>query len=287
MTTSQTLKSIPLFLEMDDQERQGIIDLMDENTFTPGQTILHEGEENKFFHIVTSGEVEFVITDAGGNELILDTAEEGGFFGELSMLSGGNRFDKVRAKTLVKTLTLDRDEFFNFLTKFPNAAIDVLKILGQRLYKMELLLRRSSSKNVNDVLDSQLTLGQRIADGFAAVMGSWSFIIIQSFLLITWVILNITAWIQHWDPYPFILLNLALSFQAAYAAPIIMMSQNRQSDKDRLAAEIDHDVNVKAEVKISLIMSRLEDLEKSIHFLHNEHTKILEQIKDEFRIVSS
>ena len=153
-----------------------------------------------------------------------------------------------------------------------------MKVLGQRLYKTENLVRKSVNKNLNEVIERSSTVGQRIADGFAAIMGSWPFIIIQSILLTCWVILNITAWVKQWDPYPFILLNLALSFQAAYAAPIIMMSQNRQSDKDRLAAEIDHEVNVKAEIKVSLIMSRLTDIERGMHFLHGEHTKMLEQI---------
>src|SRR5262249_48668568 len=81
----------------------------------------------------------------------------------------------------------------------------------------------------------QLTMGQRIADDVAAMMGSWTFIIIQSGILFVWIVLNITAFVQNWDPYPFILLNLALSFQAAYAAPFIMMSQNRQQDIDRKA----------------------------------------------------
>src|ERR1051325_9733810 len=95
-----------------------------------------------------------------------------------------------------------------------------------------------------------LTLGQRVADAVAATMGSWRFIIIQSVLLMAWIVLNIVAWIAHWDPYPFILLNLALSFQAAYAAPFIMMSQNRQAEIDRRKAESDYEVNIKAELEI-------------------------------------
>jgi len=94
--------------------------------------------------------------------------------------------------------------------------------------------------------DARLTPGQRIADAVAATMGSWRFIIIQTTILFLWIALNITAWINHWDPYPFILLNLALSFQAAYAAPFIMMSQNRQQDVDRLHAAEDFRINVKA-----------------------------------------
>jgi uncharacterized membrane protein len=107
---------------------------------------------------------------------------------------------------------------------------------------------------------SQLTPGQRIADSVAATMGSWRFIIIQSTVLLAWVALNITAWIQHWDPYPFILLNLALSFQAAYAAPFIMMSQNRQQDIDRKEAAADYQINIKAELEIELLHQKLDEL---------------------------
>ena len=105
-----------------------------------------------------------------------------------------------------------------------------------------------------------LTPGQRIADFVPATMGSWRFIVIQSALLVLWVILNITAYVHHWDPYPFILLNLALSFQAAYAAPFIMMSQNRQQDVDRREAANDYRINVKAELEIELLHEKIDQL---------------------------
>src|SRR4051812_14143542 len=107
---------------------------------------------------------------------------------------------------------------------------------------------------------ADLTIGQRIADTVAATMGSWTFIIIQSVILLVWIILNVTAYVQQWDPYPFILLNLALSFQAAYAAPFIMMSQNRQQDIDRKAAENDFQVNIKAELEIELLHHKIDQL---------------------------
>ncbi|MEY2942643.1 MAG: hypothetical protein RLY97_657 [Pseudomonadota bacterium] len=118
--------------------------------------------------------------------------------------------------------------------------------------------QRQSAPSVNK--PRPMTFGNRLADGFAATMGSWRFIIIQSILLSIWVTLNITAWIRAWDPYPFILLNLVLSFQAAYAAPIIMMSQNRQQDIDRAAAENDYKINVKAELEIELLHQKLDQL---------------------------
>jgi uncharacterized membrane protein len=111
--------------------------------------------------------------------------------------------------------------------------------------------------------EPQLTAGQRIADAVAATMGSWRFIIIQSVILLVWIVLNITAYVQQWDPYPFILLNLALSFQAAYAAPFIMMSQNRQQDIDRQAAEHDYQVNIKAELEIELLHQKIDQLRET------------------------
>ena len=107
----------------------------------------------------------------------------------------------------------------------------------------------------------QRTPGERIADTVATTMGSWTFIIAQSVLLTAWIVLNLIAWIEHWDPYPFILLNLALSFQAAYAAPFIMISQNRQSDRDRHQAEEDYRTNVEAEQRIEELQKCLAKME--------------------------
>ena len=126
-------------------------------------------------------------------------------------------------------------------------------------------LRRGLRRTVKGSQRSglQLTTGQRIADAVAATMGSWTFIIIQSFLLMFWIALNVTAYVQQWDPYPFILLNLALSFQAAYAAPFIMMSQNRQQDIDRKSAEDDFKINIKAELEIELLHQKIDQLRET------------------------
>jgi uncharacterized membrane protein len=123
--------------------------------------------------------------------------------------------------------------------------------------------RGRTARNVALEFEDRLTLGQRISDGVAATMGSWRFIIIQSILLACWVALNLVAYIEHWDPYPFILLNLALSFQAAYAAPIIMMSQNRQAEKDRLQSKNDYEVDMKAEMEIMQLHEKFNELRDS------------------------
>ena len=129
---------------------------------------------------------------------------------------------------------------------------------------------------------AELTTGQRIADRVAATMGSWKFIIIQTTILFFWIVLNVTVYVQRWDPYPFILLNLALSFQAAYAAPFIMMSQNRQQDIDRKEAENDYRVNIKAELEIELLHQKIDDLrEKEVLALSTAITDLTEFLRRE------
>ena len=141
--------------------------------------------------------------------------------------------------------------------------MNTLTNLAHRLHDSEVQLLhnlRHARRQRPPIAVGELSLGDRIADAVAATVGSWRFIIIQSITLIAWMILNVVAWVQHWDPYPFILLNLVLSFQAAYTAPILMMSQNRQAEVDRRNASHDYQVNVKAELEIELLHTKLDAL---------------------------
>ncbi len=137
-------------------------------------------------------------------------------------------------------------------------------------------------RNINEIFEAQKTYGQKAADKVASAVGSWKFIIIQSLLLTVWVILNVTAYINHWDPYPFILMNLFLSLQAAYTAPIIMMSQNRQAERDRLEARNDFQINVKAEEEVRAILNHLaaqDDALAQIHqILINKFPEVIEKL---------
>jgi uncharacterized membrane protein len=125
-----------------------------------------------------------------------------------------------------------------------------------------------SIRNVNEILEEELTFGQRAADWTTNIMGSWRFITVQSLMLILWVVLNVVAWTKHWDPYPFILMNLVMSLQAAYTAPIIMMSQNRQTMRDRLEAHNDYLVNQKAEEEVRAILDHLAAQDQALAQMH-------------------
>ena len=137
--------------------------------------------------------------------------------------------------------------------------------LSHRLHEQEikLLSQLRAARPGRTKTTTTFSLGDRIADRVAATMGSWAFIIIQSVLLAIWIALNVTAFIRQWDPYPFILLNLALSFQAAYAAPVIMMSQNRQAALDRVDATTDYKINAKAELEIELLHQKIDMLRET------------------------
>jgi len=128
------------------------------------------------------------------------------------------------------------------------------------LHSLRKISRNNRVSREVDILPVHLTRGQKIADAVASVMGSWRFIILQSVILAIWIVLNTVGYIKQWDPYPFILLNLALSFQAAYAAPVIMMSQNRQQEIDREEALKDHNINIKAELEIELLHQKIDQL---------------------------
>lgn len=269
------LREVPLFSEMDDDEVAGIRAIMEEKKFKPGQVIIREGELGDLFYVVTAGHAEVLIRDADGTELILNEVGPGGFFGELSMLTNEPRAARVRAVEQVTTLVLERDEFFAFLRTHAHAAIDVMVELGGRLHENDRILRSMVSRNVNEMDEERMTFGQRVADKAADVIGSWGFIIFQSVLIAVWITLNVVAWVNHWDEYPFVLMNVVLSMQAAYSGPVIMMSQNRQSLKDRLAAEVDHQVNTKAEIEINNLMRRIDELELSIEENHSEMKKLL------------
>lgn len=121
--------------------------------------------------------------------------------------------------------------------------------------------QHKAAKTWHDAHLEKLSFGNRLADSVASGMGSWRFIIIQPILVVVWMALNIVGVINHWDPYPFILLNLLFSTQAAYAAPIIMMSQNRQNDRDRTQALADYQTNIEAKQEIEALAKQLNKLE--------------------------
>ena len=133
-------------------------------------------------------------------------------------------------------------------------------------------------RNLNEIVDEQLTFAERSADRVAAMLGSWRFTIFQTLVFLAWIVMNVLILFRHWDPYPFILMNLVLSLEAAYTGPVIMMSQNRQATKDRLEAHNDFIINQKAEEEIKAVLDHLGAQQEALKLMHQGILSLLSSV---------
>jgi uncharacterized membrane protein len=253
------LSRIPLFAQLSRDDLSALSNFLSHRAAPAHQTICWIGESGDDFTIVQSGKVEVVQPDESGKEISLGAIGPGGFFGELSLLDGGPRTATVRTTKDSVLLTLGRNDFLNFLERHPLASVHILCELGKRQRDMMQMLR--SVKNVNEMMAERTTVGRRFADVFAATMGSWPFIIGQTIVYTLWIVANIVLveWAK-WDPYPFNLMSLVLAAVAGYAAPIIMMSQARQSAQDHIRADLEYQVNVKAHLEVMQLHRKIDRL---------------------------
>ncbi len=282
MSELAVLKQVPLFSGMADEEIAALRSIMDSDAYAPGEVIIHEGEQGDDFYIVVEGRVQFSIQTADGGELVVDEVGPGGFFGELSMLTGEPRSARVQALEAVTTLALDRTCFMTYLEHHPQTAIGVLTVLGRRLHRTDKMLRQSVSRNVNVLAEERLTLGQRIAETIANYGGSVPFLMIHLAWFIAWVVWN-QPWFPapHFDMAPHDILALVVGLEATLLSIFVLISQNRQEAKDRLAMEIDHQVNTKAEIEIGLILRRLDDMERMLHHYYAEQCALTREMHEE------
>jgi uncharacterized membrane protein len=263
------LQEAPLFALLDNSERQTLADIIDVVHFDKGATIFSFGDVGDTLYIVQDGTVQVFVENYEGTKIILGENTRGDIFGEISLLDGGPRTATAVATEEAELFALERQDLLDLITKHPHAAMDLLTVVGRRLRATDELLRTHVAKNVNEEEEEMMTFGERLADRVAAFGGSWTFIIFFGFILLSWVALNTIALHDRgFDPYPYILLNLFLSMIASLQAPVIMMSQNRQGSKDRLKADLDYEVNLKAELEVAQ--------------LHNKVDKIYEEMQAQF-----
>ncbi|HYX52039.1 MAG TPA: DUF1003 domain-containing protein [Candidatus Limnocylindrales bacterium] len=275
MSTNVTMiGEVPIFQLLDDEEREALAQMMDCRDYAEGETLFNYGDPGGEIFILRHGKVELSVESNDGEKIILAENEQGDVLGELSFLDGGPRTATAVARAETHTLCMHRDRLMEFIDKHPHAAVDLLTVVGRRLRITDDLLRTRVSRNVNVEQEEMMTVGDRIADKVASFGGSWKFIIVFCAVMLIWVILNTSALFRnHFDPYPYILLNLFLSMTAAIQAPVIMMSQNRQAAKDRLNADLDYDVNLKAELEVAQLHRKLDNMYERLeeHFARIEH----------------
>jgi uncharacterized membrane protein len=261
--TPDTLRTVPIFESLDNEAAATICSLLENEERQAAEILFRAGDAGNAMYLIESGKIQIGMKSSEGEELILAVLGRGDFFGEMALFDGKPRSANATVVETSQLAVLSRPHFLSFLSTNPNVAVEMLTALTRRLRRTDELLRHLATRNVNEEEASHLTFGDRAADMIAEFGGSWKFIIASLATFFVWVAANTILLTQRpFDPFPFILLNLALNMVTALQAPIIMMSQNRQSHKDRLRADLDYKVNLKNELTLNEILRRLYVLEK-------------------------
>jgi CRP/FNR family cyclic AMP-dependent transcriptional regulator len=256
----EELRHVPLFEQLDDDERAILAAQVELRTFAARQRIYKIGEDGKNAYIMLSGVVHITTVDEDQQEVLLDVPGHGDFFGFASMIDETAHHTNALALEETQCIEVDRNDIMILLKSKPLAGMDMLAVLSRQNHATQALVRLRAFRNPNDLIDEEETFGERIADNVARFGGSWTFIITFGAILVIYTAANEILRGKAWDPYPFILLNLFLSMLAAIQAPVIMMSQNRQDTRDRLRSELDYDVNRRAESEIQTLSRKLNQL---------------------------
>jgi len=260
---AEELRHVPLFSLLDEDELYVLSQQVELRDFAANQRIYKAGEPGTRAFVTMTGAVTVTLLDEDGQEVLFSEPRHGDVFGFASMLEGTNHQTTAIATEPTTCLEIDRNDISILLERKPQAGLDMLTVLAREIHSAQGVIRGRAMRNPNELIDEQETFGERIADHVATFGGSWTFIILFLSTMTAYVILSIILVATRgssWDPYPFILLNLFLSMLAAIQAPVIMMSQNRQDQKDRVRSELDFEVNRRAEAEI-------RSLSHKIHFL--------------------
>jgi len=261
---AEDLRQIPLFALLDDDEMAVLAAQVEIRKFAARQRIYKIGEPGKHAYVMLSGVVRVTTVDQDHQEVLVDEPGHGDFFGFASMLEDSPHQTTALAMEETSCLEVSRDDIAVLLQQKPMAGMDMLTVVSRQFHASQALVRIRANRNSNDVIEEEMTFGDRIADSVARFGGSWTFIILFGVVLFVYTAINIVLKGRAWDPYPFILLNLFLSMLAAIQAPVIMMSQNRQDTKDRVRGELDYEVNLRAESEIQTLSNKLNLLTDKI-----------------------
>ena len=259
------LAGIEFFEFLHDDDRQELANVVDTLKLQPGETLFHAGEPGESLFVVRSGSIELFIKDTVGQKIVLTVAEEGNLFGELSLLDSGPRTATAIALSETELLVLDRDDLLLLFQKRPDAALSMLAAMSAMTRKADELLRTRVSRNVNEEMEEHSTPLQHVADWIAWFSGSMPFLILNASWFIIWILLNtVHLGIPQFDPYPFGLLTMIVSLEAIFLSCFVLVSQNRQAEKDRVRSDIEYEVNIKAELEVAHLHEKTDRIYESM-----------------------
>ncbi len=260
--TADLLKEIPLFALLDDAEREALASRHEVVRFGAGETIFHIGDPGDAIYIIASGEVEVFFKNDTGERIVLERAGKGDFFGELAFLEYGSRSASVATVSETETFRLKHADLKAFLETRPHAAMHLLAAMSRRLRTTSERLRHTATRNVNEEVEDHRSLVQKIADGIAEFSGSIPFLLLHVVWFGFWLTVNSVhvPGIPQFDPFPFGFLTLTVSLEAIFLSVFVLLSQNRQAAKEHVRADIEYDVNLKAELEIAHLHEKLDQM---------------------------
>lgn len=278
-TTADVLAGVTFFALLDDAERAILAERVDVIEEPAGKVLFHVGDPGDELYIVLRGEVEIFIKTKTGDHLSLEVERAGGFFGEISLLDPGPRTASAMAKEDVTLIVVDRGDLDELFRLKPGAALDLLTATGRRLRQNAEILRNTASRNVNIEEEDRRTLVGRVADWITDFTGTISFLMLHVAFFAVWILLNTKVFhLEPFDEYPFGLLTMIVSLEAIILSVFVLLSQNRQTARDRIRGDIEYQVNLKAELGIA-------HLHEKIDRLHSETLGRIAALDREVRIV--
>lgn len=264
-TNAEFLAEIPLFSLLDEAERTLLAERVDVTPLKAGQTLFRYGDPGDTMYVVKSGQVELSVKTKTGDKLVFEVSSAGDFFGEISLLDEGPRTATAVVLQDGEALAIDRGDLDELFRLKPQSVFDLLGATGRRLRQNAMLLRNTAARNVNEeVVDNRSTV-MKVADWIAEFSGSLPFLFIHLGIFFVWIILNVKLFpFGNFDPFPFGFLTLVVSLEAIILSVFVLLSQNRQVERERVRSDIEYDVNLKAELQIQHLHEKLDLLNADI-----------------------
>ena len=273
------LAEVELFGLLDETELAELAAVIDHKTAVAGEIIFQAGDLGDALYIVKSGDIELFVKDTTGQKIVLTVAEKNDLFGELSMLDSRPRSATSQALVDSELFMLDRDDLLLLFNKQPDSALNMLAAMSGMLRKVDRLLQTRVSRNVNEEMDEKLPALQRIADWIAWFSGSMHFLILNGLWFLIWIGANTIPPVEkQFDPFPFGLLTMIVSLEAIFLSCFVLISQNRQAAKDKIRADIEYDVNIKAELEVAELHDKVDHIHEQMTIKFGEFEKLLKAI---------
>ena len=254
------LAEVPLFSLLDEKARAVLMERVETVTFKSGETIFNVGDPGHAMYVVKKGTVSIFARTKTGEQLKLEEPGPGDFFGEVSLLDEGPRTAGARAQTDVELLEIERSDVYELIEATPKAAMSLLAATGRRLRQTTAALRNAATRNVNEQVLDERSWIMKAADWIAAFSGSLTFLFLHAGAFAIWIGYNAANKERAFDAFPFSFLTLVLSIESIFLSVFVLLSANRQTQREKVRNDVEYDVNLKAEMQIAHMHEKVDNL---------------------------